>query len=191
MSARFPWSLLSGTVMVFLFAVPLPASAHARLTESSPTDGAKLTALPKKVVLKLSDPVAKPAYVVVSDAKGRRVNSESIRVAGRKVSSVIVESARAGAYTMSYRIVSADAHVVTGTVRFSLTQSDSPAGTTGRTTTSPAVKKPPAAAKAVDRDRHAEADRLQAQAAQRAVITYIAVAAAASVGLVVLRRRRA
>ena len=123
MSARSLPYLLGGAIMVSLLTVPAPASAHTGLTTSSPGDGARLDVMPKQVVLELSDPVAEPAYVVVADSAGRRVNSKVVRIDGKKVSSAIVEPAPAGAYLLSFRVVSADAHVITDTVRFSVTGS--------------------------------------------------------------------
>ena len=120
-----PRLLAAAAVSVFVLT-PQHASAHAELASSVPRDGATLATMPGEVVLELSEQVRKPAFVAVTDADGRRVGTGPVKVDGRKVSSEIAEPTKAGAYTVSYRIVSADAHAVTGSVRFSVTHDSSP-----------------------------------------------------------------
>ena len=113
--------LLALATMLVLALSSQPASAHAHLASSVPRDRSTLATMPNRVVLELSEQVKSPAFVAVTNADGSRVNSETVKVDGREVSSAIVKPTKAGAYTMTYRIVSADAHVVTGTVKFSVT----------------------------------------------------------------------
>ena len=133
--------LLAVTVVSVTVLIPQHASAHAHLASSVPRDGATLTTMPSEVVLKLSEQVREPAFVAITDEDGRRINSGPVKVDGRKVTSGIAGPARAGAFTVSYRIVSADAHSVTGTVKFSVTH-DSARATPSQERSSPSAAAP-------------------------------------------------
>jgi methionine-rich copper-binding protein CopC len=115
---------LSRTIACILVTVavvvPQSAAAHAELSSSTPRDGSVVKSLPNRVTLELSEAVKKPAFVVVSDESGKRINSDTVRVSGRTVSSAIADRAGRGRFTISYRLVSSDAHVVSGTLKFSV-----------------------------------------------------------------------
>ena len=104
-----------------LASVPSPAAAHAELASSNPTDGAKVRTMPATVTLTLSEPVRTASSVVVTGPDGSRINSNKVTVLDDTVSSAINMPAPAGTYTMTYEIVSADAHTVEGTITFEVT----------------------------------------------------------------------
>ncbi|MDT4919823.1 MAG: copper transport protein, partial [Pseudonocardiales bacterium] len=100
-----------------------PASAHATLVGSDPTDGARLQAVPHSVTLVFNEAVslADIGYVHVTDQDGNRVDSgDTYHPAGD--SSRVAEDVRAGlgdgSYTLSYRVISADSHPIAGSVAF-------------------------------------------------------------------------
>lgn len=130
--------ILTGAFLAVLSWTPQSASAHAELASSDPRDGASLKTMPDEVVLELSEQVKEPAFVAVANKQGRRVNSQTVAVDGRKVSSAIVRPSKAGSYTVSYRIVSADAHVVSGTLSFVVTHDSAPATTSEAASSAPA-----------------------------------------------------
>ena len=99
------------------------AVAHAEKVGSSPRDGATVNSPLREVSVDLNEDVREPAYVVVTDSSGKRVNSETASVSGKRVTSRIEAGMEPGEYTMSYRIVSVDAHPVSGSLRFTVSSS--------------------------------------------------------------------
>lgn len=116
--------LLGLVVMaVSLFVGLERASAHAVLVSSDPVDGSQLTSAPARVVLTFDEAIQLPqgATSVVSD-DGVSASSGTARPTpdGHGVQIPVAADAPSGAYTVSYRIVSADGHVVGGSVRFGI-----------------------------------------------------------------------
>lgn len=114
------------SLTVFAALVPSAASSHAALSDSIPKDGAVLTELPQQVTVSLNERVREPAQLAVINADGNRINSKTVTVADNTASSQIVNRPGSGDYTMSYRVVSADGHPVTGTIKFTVEAPTSP-----------------------------------------------------------------
>ncbi|HWL44373.1 MAG TPA: copper resistance CopC family protein [Ilumatobacter sp.] len=96
------------------------AHAHAELVESSPIDGAMLTGLPAVVELTFSEPVGKPADLVVLGPDGAPLSSGEVTTLDTVLWTTIDSGAAAadGWYTVSYQVTSADGHLITGTTTF-------------------------------------------------------------------------
>ncbi|MCU1455598.1 MAG: copper resistance protein CopC [Acidimicrobiales bacterium] len=95
------------------------AEAHAELTASTPADGARLATVPPRIQLGFSESVTVPADgVQVLDSRGRRVDAGKATVQG----ATVVVALRAGlgddGYIVSWRVISADSHPVTGGISF-------------------------------------------------------------------------
>ena len=121
-------------VVALVLGAPTAASAHAELVSSNPGNSATIQTMPREVSLTLSESVREPAFVVVAGKDGTRLNSDVVMVRGSTVTSTIDGAAPAGAYTMSYRIVSDDGHAVTGTVPFTIAGGATPTPTPSPTT---------------------------------------------------------
>lgn len=94
--------------------------AHAELVSVDPLDGAMLTALPESVELTFSEPVGKPADIVVLGPDRQPLPSGEVSTIDT-VASVALDPGIApaeGWYTISYQVTSADGHLVTGTSTF-------------------------------------------------------------------------
>ena len=106
-------------VLAALALAPAPALAHASLVSSTPASGARLDSLPEQVRLEFSEEVLAPAYVVITGPDG-----ESVTVGEPTVRGTVVTQATAsgpdGGYTLAYRAVSKDGHVVTGQIGFAV-----------------------------------------------------------------------
>ena len=106
------------------------ASAHAVLISSSPTDGSRLDRMPTRISLHFDESVgiASDAATVL-DASGNRVDNGTVRSAdnGRTViismAPSVAGTEQHGRYLVSYRVISADSHVVTGSLRFGVGES--------------------------------------------------------------------
>lgn len=106
--------------LVVALSGAVTASAHAELLSVSPLDGSMLTDLPSAVELTFSEPIGKPADLVLLDPSGTPVAAGEVTTLDR-VLSIAVDPAVAaidGYYTISYQVTSADGHLVTGTTTF-------------------------------------------------------------------------
>ena len=102
---------------------PALASAHATLVKSSPARRATLAEAPARVELVFSERLeAAYARLRVEDASGARVDLGDISVArddGRRLT-VSLPPLPAGVYTIRFRVVSVDGHVVESSLPFTV-----------------------------------------------------------------------
>jgi copper transport protein len=99
-------------------ALPQAAAAHAELIGSSPERGAQVGAAPQRVELRFNEPVeAGFGAVRVFDAQGERVDEGDLLRPGGDSEAIGValrDGLRDGSYTVTFRVVSADSHPITG-----------------------------------------------------------------------------
>ncbi|MEJ7650814.1 MAG: copper resistance CopC family protein [Nakamurella sp.] len=148
-------SRLLGPALAVVLAVLLGngvASAHAYLRSSDPADGTTVQTLPATVTLDFNETIQNfEPVVVVTGPDGNNYATGTVSVVGNAVSTAVSTDGPAGAYSMAYRVVSADGHPVTGEVKFSVvappssrpgtttassSSSSTSAGTSGSTPTS-------------------------------------------------------
>ena len=107
-------AVLTVTVGALLLSAT-PANAHADLLEASPADGEVLQAPPDVVVLTFNDVLATYGLgLQVLDGNGKSVGAASPSANGREVRAQLPSSLPDGAYTVQWRVVSADGHPVSG-----------------------------------------------------------------------------
>src|ERR1700760_4304823 len=98
------------------------ALAHAQLLSTAPASGATLAAQPKLVVFKFGENVGGTLGAVrVYDAAGDEVDDATVTHPGGDAHAIAVglrPKLPDGTYTATYRVVSADTHIVYGGVRF-------------------------------------------------------------------------
>ena len=94
---------------------PAPAWSHAYLVRSTPAARAVLARAPERVHLWFNERL-EPAYSRVSvwNREAQRVDAGDVQVASSEPTrlSVGVPALAAGAYTVKYRVLSVDGHVV-------------------------------------------------------------------------------
>jgi copper transport protein len=110
-------------VALAALAIAAPAaSAHATLEGTMPARGAALKAQPKQVVFRFNEPVEGTFGAVrVFDASGKRVDDGRVTHpggAGPKLAVGLRGKLPRGAYTATYRVISADGHPVSGGIVF-------------------------------------------------------------------------
>lgn len=133
--------LLSGVAVV---ATATPAFAHAELIASSPAQNAALDTAPQQVDLTFSEPVTPAANpVTITGPDGVSWTVGAPRVADVVVTVPVQPTGPAGAYTLTYQVVSADGDAVSGTVQFTLTTAVAAAPPTTTTTTPETTAPPP------------------------------------------------
>lgn len=117
------FALLAALVGAMLCA-PAAALAHATLEGTSPPRGATLQRQPGAVVFRFSEPVeGNFGAVRVYDAAGERADAGDAfhpGGEGRKLGVHLEPDLRDGSYTATYRVVSADGHVVSSGFVFSV-----------------------------------------------------------------------
>jgi copper transport protein len=107
-----------------------PALAHAALLATDPEDGTVLQAAPEAVTLRFSEPVGTSLGAVrVIDPTGERVDDgQPVRSDGGKAVTVALPDAGTeGTYVLTWRVVSEDAHPVSGVSTFSVGRESEPA----------------------------------------------------------------
>lgn len=112
---------LLSVIAALLLLPAAPASAHAVLVASDPADGARVEAAPAVIRLTFDEPIALPrAGAVVLSSTGDRIDRGAARLAGdgRTVEIPLRAEVPEGVYSTSWRVLSADSHVVTGSMRF-------------------------------------------------------------------------
>ena len=121
------------TALVVAVALPAVASAHATLEASTPERGAALERPPATVTLRFDEPVEIAfGAIKVFDAKGGRVDAGATyhpSSSGKDVAVHLKRGLQGGGYTATYRVISADAHPVSGGFVFTVGSGAAPAET--------------------------------------------------------------
>ncbi len=105
------------------FAGTAVASAHATRIATDPVENASLTTAPSRVSATFNEqlqPVFAAMTVVGPD--GHLWSAGDPQVQGAVVSIAVPPLGPAGAYTVNYRVTSADGHVVSGSWSFTMTR---------------------------------------------------------------------
>jgi methionine-rich copper-binding protein CopC len=114
-------------LVVLPLSLASPASAHDELLSTLPADGASVAEAPTEVSLTFGEEAQRlGTAVVVTDAAGERLGDGPVVVDGPLVTQAITPPTVAGEVRVSYRVVSADGHPVTGTFRFTVSTVASP-----------------------------------------------------------------
>ena len=106
-------------VALAALAFPAAASAHATLEQTVPQYGTRVESSPKVVQLRFDQSVdALPNAIRVYSARGRLLSGQTVTSADKRTISTPVETLKRGGYTVRWRAVSADGHVVSGVFTF-------------------------------------------------------------------------
>ncbi|MEW2376006.1 copper resistance protein CopC [Micromonospora sp. NPDC047812] len=109
------------TVVALLIAPASPASAHAVLVSSSPIASAVVSNGPAEVVLTFSESVRKvPGKIRVIAPDGSRADRGEPTFEGTVVTVPVDPAGARGTYLVSYRVISADSHPVSGAFTYSV-----------------------------------------------------------------------
>jgi copper transport protein len=132
-------------VALAALAFPAAAAAHATLIKESPTFGQRLQRAPTHVRLVFDQSVeALPDAIRVYDAHGRLLSGQTRSSADKRTIGTPVRRLPRGAYTIRWRVVSADGHVVSGVYTFGVRHRAPPAteafGSGGPTTAEHVVR---------------------------------------------------
>ncbi|MBC6459933.1 copper resistance CopC/CopD family protein [Actinomadura sp. HBU206391] len=117
--------VVSGLAVELTFgAMFRPAYAHAELLESSPVDNAVADSPPRQAWLRFNEAVTlTPQSIQLLDSSGDRVEIGAPEHAAGKANTAaaaLPAGLRRGTYTVAWRVLSADSHVISGAFRFSV-----------------------------------------------------------------------
>lgn len=107
-----------------------PALAHDQLIGSNPKNGAKLDKQPEWLELEFSGDIQEVGTEIQVNHNGKDVSAGEITVEGRKVTSALPDDLEPGDYEVVWRVVSSDGHPISGTVKFTIKDSNAAGGTT-------------------------------------------------------------
>ncbi|MFW3172288.1 copper resistance protein CopC [Geodermatophilus sp. CPCC 206100] len=134
--------VLLGAWLVAGVGTASPAAAHAELVSTDPGEGARLEQAPEQVTLTFTEGVSLGAgYARVLDAAGERVDAGTATVEGDDVVIPLRGDLGDDGYLVTYRVVSADSHPISGAFSFVVGDGELvPAGAVaGGTDTDPVV----------------------------------------------------
>ncbi|MCX5297318.1 copper resistance protein CopC [Streptomyces sp. NBC_00193] len=118
-------TLVLAALLAAFFAAAAPASAHAALTASDPSDGAVVATAPAQITLSFSEGVAMNGDSIrVLDPQGKRVDTGELRdlCSGSiiRYGTTLRPGQPDGTYTVAWQAISADSHPVSGAFTFSI-----------------------------------------------------------------------
>ena len=106
-----------------LTLMPLTAFSHAIMVRSLPEENAIITVSPKQVDVWFNDKVGSEyKAVAVLDSKGNRVDNKDVQQELLDGSHLFctIPNLLPDTYTVRYRVVSIDTHIVTGKFQFTI-----------------------------------------------------------------------
>ncbi|MFM9971132.1 MAG: copper resistance protein CopC [Burkholderiales bacterium] len=111
--------------LVFFLGVSADAMAHAALVKSQPAQRALLTRAPVKIQLWFNERLeARYSTFSLLDSGGKLMDIGAVEVAGDDPKSLAatIKSLSPGRYTVKYRVLSTDGHVVENQFYFTVKQ---------------------------------------------------------------------
>jgi hypothetical protein len=103
-----------------LLAVTAVAFAHTHLKQAMPADNAELTAPPKQIMLHFSEETRLTALSIQKDGEEEATVVSALPKQATAEFSVPVDVAGPGKYTVNWRAVGADNHVMSGKLHFTV-----------------------------------------------------------------------
>jgi copper resistance protein C len=120
-------NLLLVLILIISLTLPFPVFAHAVLVQSHPEVDSTIHESPKQVEVWFNENVASEfkALAVINSA-GKRVDNKDIKQARLDRSHIYISTPQLppDTYTVRYRVMSADTHIVTGRFNFTIENSD-------------------------------------------------------------------
>lgn len=112
-------------IVLYILIVPVQhVSAHAYLENSNPADQSHIKTAPEKVTLVFNEEIeADFPLIEVKDSSGKRVETGKTAVSKKNdhmVEAFLPAELKADVYSVSWRVVSADGHAVSGVISFKL-----------------------------------------------------------------------
>jgi copper transport protein len=111
---------LLGSLLSLWLLWPLPASAHAHLEQSQPSDGAVVVASPAEFTLSFSEAAQLTALSLQRAGQSSARKLGPLPAAAAVQLSVPAPRLDPGSYELRYRVISADGHIMAGSIHFTV-----------------------------------------------------------------------
>lgn len=114
---------LLSVAFLILSTSSLPVFSHAIMVKSQPEENATLTVSPKQIDVWFNDKVGSEyKALAVIDSTGNRVDNKDVQQELLDAAHLYctIPTLPAGTYTIRYRVVSIDTHIVTGKFQFTI-----------------------------------------------------------------------
>jgi len=118
---------VAGLLVLAVLGAAGTASAHSQLLRTDPADGSQVGALPERITLTFNQNVLGLGDVLQVTGPGGSASDGAPTVVNNQVSQAILPGSPAGAYTVLWRVTSADGHPISG--RFAFTAAAGSSGT--------------------------------------------------------------
>jgi methionine-rich copper-binding protein CopC len=99
---------------------PIGAAAHAHLQQASPAEGSVVSSAPAQFILKFSEAAQLTALSLQKQGEPQAQKIQPLPTAASAEIRVTAPRLEPGVYELRYRVVSADSHVVSGSVHFTV-----------------------------------------------------------------------
>ncbi len=109
--------IFTASIAVAAFLTAGTAAAHPHLQKSTPAEGSTLTAAPSFVELTFSEPARITAFSIQKD-QGAPEALKALPTDTTRSAKVTLPALASGAYTISWRVIGSDGHVMSGTLHF-------------------------------------------------------------------------
>lgn len=188
---RRPLSFLPGLLVLAAAVLGLagPAAAHDAAESSSPAQGASVPAPPEQVSVTFNNtPLGIGASFSVKDASGTEWADGQVQIVDNVASQKLRPGAPAGAYTVSWRVVSSDSHPIEGT--FGFTAAGAAAGSAPVTGQTAAATVPGMGTAEPGATAEPSVPADSGEPFQWSIVIFAAVAVGLLVALAVIARRR-
>ena len=140
-------------LILLFFSIPQNAFAHAQLIKEFPLGNSEIVDIPEKVSLDFDNQIIDLGSgndLRVLNKDGVDVSTGDVTIVGANLSKSLSNTLEPGKYTVSYRVVSEDGHVVTGEYFFSIVESKTKTSASNKTPENEAASNKPEKSKVVD-----------------------------------------
>ncbi len=110
------------SMLVILFGTNV--FAHSHLEESFPKKGEMVTEPLKEITLTYETNIEQASTFTLKDANGNPIPVSSIAVEGNKLVGKLDDKLANGSYTINWKIIGADGHILEGEIPFSIQLAD-------------------------------------------------------------------
>lgn len=111
--------VLEGLALAALLAIGPAAFAHTHLKEAVPAEGSTVTASPQNIVLQFTGAARVTSLTIQSEGGKEEKLAPLPEIPAARIS-VPVPKLSPGKYTVSWRVMGADNHVMSGKVHFTV-----------------------------------------------------------------------
>ncbi len=123
MKPTYTKKFLISLISIIAITTPISVFAHAIMVKSQPEQNAIISISPKQIDVWFNDKVGSEyKAVAVIDSKGNRVDNKDVQQEILDGSHIYctIPALPADTYTVRYRVVSIDTHIVTGKFQFTV-----------------------------------------------------------------------